>query len=145
MKHLLITSLLAFGLFSINGFSQNGIFGKWVTIDDASKEKKSIVEIYEKDGKVYGKIVKLYRKPGENPDPVCDECDEDDPRYKQKIIGMEVITGLKKNDDVYSDGEILDPKEGKIYDCKIWLEDEKLMVRGYLYFFFRTQTWTRAK
>ena len=145
MKHLLITSLLAFGLFSVNGFAQTGIFGKWVTIDDASKEKKSIVEIYEKNGKVYGKIVKLYRKPGENPDPVCDECDEDDPRYKQKIIGMEVITGLTKNDDVYSDGEILDPKEGKIYDCKIWLEGENLMVRGYLYIFFRTQTWTRAE
>ena len=145
MKNFLITGLLAFSLSISISYAQNSVIGKWVTIDDATKEKKSVVEIYEKNGKLYGKIIKLYRKPDENPDPVCDECDEDDPRYNQKIIGMEIITGLQKDGDEYGDGEILDPKEGKIYDCKIWLEDDKLMVRGYLYFFFRTQTWIRQQ
>ena len=38
-------------------FAQNdGVFGKWATIDDETGEKKSVVEIYERNGKVYGEL-----------------------------------------------------------------------------------------
>ncbi|MEL6845841.1 MAG: DUF2147 domain-containing protein, partial [Bacteroidota bacterium] len=52
--------------------------GKWKTIDDETNKPKSIVEIYERNGKLYGKVVKLFREPGEEQDPKCDECDTDD-------------------------------------------------------------------
>lgn len=122
------------------------IIGKWKTIDDETGNPKSIVEIFQKDdGKFYGKIIKLFRKEGEDPDPVCDKCDEEDARYNQKLIGMEIITELEKDDDFeYEDGEILDPKNGKVYDCKLWVEDGKLQVRGYVLFFHRTQEWLRV-
>jgi len=120
------------------------VFGKWKTIDDETGEAKSVVEIYQQNEKVYGKIIKLFRQPGENPDPLCDECPEDDPRYKQKVIGMEIIKGLEKDGDEYVGGTVLKPDEGKIYKCKIWIEDGKLKIRGYWGLFYRTQTWVRV-
>lgn len=120
-----------------------GIFGRWVTIDDNSGKKRSIVEISERGGKAYGKIVQLFREPGEEADPVCDECDAADDRYNMKVIGMEFIRGMVRDDDEWDDGTILDPENGKVYDCKLWVEEGKLKVRGYVAFFFRTQTWVR--
>ena len=95
----------------------------------------------EKDGLYYGKIIKLFRGPDEEQDPICDECE--DHRKDQKIIGMEIITDMKynKGDEEYKKGEILDPESGNIYDCRMWVEDGNLKVRGYLLFFYRTQTW----
>lgn len=102
-----------------------------------------MVEIYEKGGKVYGKIIKLFRKQGEDPDPICNECDSDDTRYKKKIIGMEIIADMEKSKEDYSGGKILDPATGKIYGCKLWLEGNDLKVRGYWGPFYRTQTWKK--
>jgi len=119
------------------------VVGKWKTIDDNSGEERSVVEIFEKGGKIYGKIIKLYRKQGEDPDPVCDECDSDDSRYKKKIIGMEIITDMSRSGDEYDEGNILDPENGKIYRCKLWIENSDLKVRGYWGPFFRTQTWKK--
>ena len=135
--------LTALILISISTAAQS-IVGKWKTIDDASGEQKSVVEIYEKAGRIYGKIVRIFPGPGDDPDPVCDECDAADPRYGKKIIGMEIITGLSQNDREYEDGEILDPENGKVYRCKLWLEGENLKVRGYWGPFYRTQTWKKA-
>lgn len=120
------------------------IVGKWKTIDDKTGEPKSIVEIYEKNGKFYGQIKELFIKEGDNPDPTCDKCPADDPRKDQPTKGMVIVQELVKNNGEYSGGTILDPKEGKIYTCKMWVEDGKLMVRGYIAFFFRTQTWHKA-
>ncbi len=148
MKNLsyLFSALVIILLFSINIQAQHDeITGYWKTIDDETGQPKSVVKIYLKDGKLYGDIVKLFRKPGEDPDPICDKCDEDDPRYNKKILGMTIINGLKyeEDDNEWDDGEILDPKKGKTYDCKLWVENGKLQVRGYVLFFHRTQEWLR--
>ena len=95
--------------------SQDSVFGKWKTIDDETGEAKSVVEIYERDGMTFGKIVKLFPNKNEDPDPICDLCPEDDPRHGDKIIGMEIIKGLKKDGDTYSGGTVLKPDEGKIF------------------------------
>ena len=127
-----------------NVCAQNAaIIGQWQTIDDETGKPKAIVQIDEQGGKVYGKIVQLFRKPGENPDPVCRKCT--DHRKNQKIIGMVILEQLEPKGQEWSGGKILDPANGKIYDCKIWLEAGQLKVRGYLGFFFRTQTWQRVK
>jgi uncharacterized protein (DUF2147 family) len=124
-------------------FSQS-IVGRWKTIDDNSGEERSIVEVYERDGKFYGKIVKLFRKAGEDPDPICDECDSDDDRYKKKIVGMEIIRKMEKSGNDFEDGTILDPETGKVYRCKLWVEGQELHVRGYWGPFYRTQTWKKV-
>ncbi len=139
----LIVLLPCFFLMGITASGQ--VVGKWKTIDDETSQPKSIVEIYERDGKVYGKIVRLFRDPGEDPDPVCDQCEPDDGRYNKKIIGMEIMRDMTKSGDSFDGGDILDPNNGKVYRCKIWLEGSNLMVRGYWGPFYRTQTWLKAQ
>src|SRR5688572_4632620 len=123
-------------------YGQTSVLGKWTTIDETTGEVKSIVEIFERNGKVYGKIVKIFTT--EDPDPLCEECPEDDSRFRKKIIGMEIIQGMEKETDGYANGSILDPENGKIYRCKLWTEGNDLKVRGYWGPFYRTQTWKKV-
>jgi uncharacterized protein (DUF2147 family) len=142
MKKLVVLLTVIFSLSIANAQS---ITGKWKTIDDETGKAKSIVEIYKKDGKLYGKIVKLLNPKEEN--PKCTKCP--DYRKNKPILGMNIITGLTPDDNEWEgDDAILDPEAGKLYDCKIWLDENdpnKLNVRGYIGFFFRTQTWYRVK
>lgn len=138
---LLCLGLLIGGLTSANAQS---VFGKWKTIDDETGEPKSIVEIYEQEGQVFGKIVEILNK--DRQDAKCTECDGEN--KNKPILGMVIIEGLEKEDDTYEGGTILDPKKGKEYRCKIWVDEEnnnKLNVRGYIAFLFRTQEWFRVK
>ncbi|MBN8701634.1 MAG: DUF2147 domain-containing protein [Bacteroidetes bacterium] len=125
------------------GMSAQSVVGKWKTIDDKTGKPKSVVEIFEKNGKLYGKIIKLFRTPQEDQDPICDKCDDD--RKNKKIINMEIIRDMKKDGDEWEDGTIMDPNNGTVYDCKLWLEGGNLKVRGYVLFVYRTQTWLPYK
>lgn len=137
--------LIVLGLSNLSFAQQDPLIGKWKTIDDETHEPKSIVEIYMKDGKFYGRIDSLFRKPGEDPNPICDKCPDDDPRKNKPVKGMVIIKDMVKDGNKYVGGTILDPKKGKIYRCKLWIEDGKLKVRGYIAFLYRTQTWYRVK
>lgn len=137
--------LIIFALAAPPAIAQLSVIGKWQTIDDTSQEVRSIVELFELDGKIHGKIVKIYLKPGETPDPLCTACDPADDRYNKKVIGMEILRGMQQEKDSYAGGEILDPEAGKVYRCRIWLENGLLKVRGYWGPFFQTQTWKRAQ
>lgn len=141
MKKIIVLTFSAFFLISSHAMSQDTIFGKWKTIDDETGKPKSIVEIYEKDGKAYGKVVEITDP--EKQEAVCDECDKDDPRKNERILGMVVLKDMEKDDDEWDDGTILDPNNGKVYRCKMWLEEGQLQVRGYIGFSLlgRTQTW----
>ncbi|WP_294286049.1 DUF2147 domain-containing protein [uncultured Chryseobacterium sp.] len=137
MKKLLLT--FALSLFGVMTFAQ--IEGKWKTIDDETKQAKSIVEIYKRGDQYYGKISQLLIKPA---NPNCTECKDD--RKNKPIVGMEIIRGLKKDGNEFTDGTITDPKTGKTYKCTIKREGDKLNVRGYLGFSLigRTQTWQKV-
>ena len=137
-------SFLVFLILLVTTAGAQSVLGKWKTIDDESGEARSIVEISENGGKVTGKIIKLFPQPNLDPDPVCDKCDSSDPRYKKKIIGMEIIRNMAKDGAEYAGGDVLDPQNGKIYRAKIWLEGKDLKLRGYWGPFYRTQTWQRA-
>ncbi len=139
MRTLLILLIL-----STNCLAQSSIVGKWTTIDDESGDARSVVEITERGSKVFGKIIKLYPNPDEDPDPICDQCPQDDERFNKKIIGLEIIKNMKWSEKELTEGSILDPESGKIYNCKIWLEGNELRVRGYWGPFFRTQTWKKV-
>lgn len=127
-----------------NSTLAQSVIGKWKTVDDNTGEPRSLVDIYEREGKIFGKITKLFPKIGEDPDPVCDDCDPEDSRYLKKIIGMEIIESLARDDEEYGGGYILDPENGKVYRCKIWVEGNLLKVRGYLGPFYRTQSWLKT-
>ena len=119
------------------------IEGKWKTIDDETGKPKSIVEIFKKsDGKYYGKVIQLLIKPI---DPNCSSCKDD--RKGKPILGMEVIRGLKKNQNDFDSGTITDPKTGKTYKCSIKREENRLIIRGYLGISLigRNQTWHKVE
>lgn len=146
MRTKMFSGLLFLGLFVGGLVSANAqtVFGKWKTIDDETGDPKSIVEIYEQNGQVYGKIVEILNK--DRQDARCTECDGEN--KDKPILGMVIIEGLEKDDDAYEGGTILDPNKGKEYKCKIWVDEEnndKLNVRGYIAFLFRTQEWFRVK
>lgn len=137
MKKLLLT--MAFSLFGVLSFAQ--IEGKWKTIDDETKQAKSIVEIYKKGDQYYGKVSQLLIKPA---NPNCVDCKDD--RKNKPILGMEIIRGLKKDGDEFSGGTITDPKTGKTYKCTITRKGDQLNVRGYIGISLmgRTQTWQKV-
>ncbi|MFV5696301.1 DUF2147 domain-containing protein [Flavobacterium sp. LB3P122] len=120
------------------------VIGKWKTIDDETGKAKSIVEIYEKSGKIYGKVIEILEE--EHRKKVCTNCSGED--KNKPILGMTVIKGLTKEGNQYTRGKILDPKNGKLYKCYITLESkDKLKVRGFIgiSLFGRTQYWYRVK
>lgn len=118
--------------------------GKWNTIDDKSGKVMSEVEIYEQGGKLFGKITALADPNDAAGKPkICTPCEGAD--KNQPVVGLIIIRDLVLDGDSYTGGTLLDPDDGKIYDGEVWLEDGKLKVRGYLAFFYRTQTWVRAK
>jgi uncharacterized protein (DUF2147 family) len=132
-------------LFSIgNLLSQTSLEGKWITIDDNTKKPKSIIELKLVKGKLEGTILKVYLEKGQPENPLCDKCS--DHRKNKPVVGMKVMHGLYRSGNEYKGGEILDPENGKIYSCKLWLEDgnpNKLNLRGYLGPFYRTQQWIK--
>ena len=132
MAGLLITALAT---------AQNAFLGEWVTIDDESGEKKSIVNIYKADnGMYYGQIVTLF----ENPDALCTECKDAD--YNQPIVGLTIVRDMQLVEGELRGGKVLDPAKGKIYYAKIYLENGNLILRGSLDkrgLIGRSQTWIR--
>ncbi len=120
------------------------VIGTWKTIDDKSGKAKSVLSVYMNGEKLYAKVIRVLEKGKEN--ATCKECKGQ--LKDQPIVGMQIINGLsKKGENEYAGGTILDPENGQSYRCKIWLNRDnpnELMVRGYLAFFFRTQTWLRT-
>lgn len=138
----LYTSLTLILLFASFSFGQS-VIGTWKNIDDKDGKEKSLIEVYEENGKLYGKVVKLL--PGASIS-TCEKCKGD--RKNQPIEGMVIMWDLEKDGKQYSDGEIIDPASGKIYSCFIELaEANKLEVRGYMGFSLlgRSQYWIRAE
>lgn len=130
MKKILL--MMTFAVISLTAYSQD-IFGTWIT-----EAGDGNVEIYENNGKVFGKIVWLKKgadtKDTHNPDAKLKE---------RKLIGVNLLSGLTKKGDKYEGGKIYDPKSGKTYKCAIWLDGKELKVRGILGIFHSTQTWKR--
>jgi len=119
--------------------------GLWQNIDDETGKPKALIRITESNGMLQGQIEKLFRAPNEDQSPKCDKCT--DARKDKPVVGMVILTGLKKDGDQYSGGEILDPNNGKVYKSKLELTDggKKLKMRGYIGMpmLGRTQTWVR--
>jgi uncharacterized protein (DUF2147 family) len=130
MKKLFLSLVLM--LMAATGYSQN-IMGKWIT--EAGDAK---VEIYKAGDKVNGKIIWLKKGP-----ETKDEHNPNEKLRSRKLMGVNILSGLEEKKDKWENGRIYNPKNGKDYKCTIWLEGDKLKVRGYIGFLYETQTWKR--
>lgn len=121
--------------------------GVWKTIDDVTGKERSIVRIIEVNGELQGTVEKIFERPGDDPEHLCDKCKGE---LKDKpVIGMTIVWGLKDKGDVWKGGKILDPDNGKTYSCKMELAEngKELNVRGFIGISLigRTQTWYRLE
>ncbi|KAB1064065.1 DUF2147 domain-containing protein [Salibacter halophilus] len=144
MKAILIAVAV---LFSTSLFAQNAdaVLGKWET-----KNGKSHVEIYKKDGEYYGKIVWLKEPLNEEGKPKVDKNNPEEDMRSRPLKGLELLREFEydADDEMWEDGEIYDPESGDTYSCEMSLEgDNKLKVRGYLGISLlgRTTVWTRVE
>lgn len=122
--------------------AKDQIEGRWY-----NEEKTAQVEIYlAKDGKYYGKIVWL-KEPEKNGKPRLDENNTNTASRSKPLMGLLLLKSFKKDGNVYDDGTIYDPKNGKTYSCKITYKNATtLSIRGYvgISMIGRTTTWTKA-
>ncbi|WP_350285504.1 DUF2147 domain-containing protein [uncultured Croceitalea sp.] len=140
-KYLVVFACLCFFQMA----SGQSISGKWKTIDDRNGNAKAIIDIYLQDGLLYGKVLKILEKGKEN--AKCIKCDGE---LKDKPVqGMIIIDGFKKTDDYeYKGKRLFDPEQAMTFRGRVWMDPknpDKLKVRGYLAFLYRTQTWLRAE
>jgi len=141
MKKILLSLILASMTYAC-AYAQD-VIGKW-KLDDGS----AIVEVY-KSGDVYnGKIVWLSEPNEADGTPAVDGNNPDKSLRSRRLIGLNMLHGLKKSDGEYSGGKIYDPSNGKTYNCSMKVEGDVLHVRGSLDkkgLLGRTMDWFRVK
>ena len=149
LKKQIILSACLIGLLAGNAYSQatDPAIGVWRTIDDKTNQPASLIKIEEANGLLQGTIIKTFPAPGETPLVYCNLCKDD--RKDKPLIGMKIMSDLKQDGaGTWSDGKILDPKNGETYKVKVATEDGKKMdVRGYIGIplLGRTQVWYKAE
>lgn len=144
---LLLTTLLFVAAFSLQGWAADpSLAGVWsmpvLKGKDKGKERLQ-VEIFEKDGAYYGKIVKL--APGVPADAVCTKCKKD--RKDKPLMGMLILWDMKKEAGRYAGGSVYDVDEGKDYKCSIAMaSQDKLKLTACLFSLIcESHYWTRVK
>jgi uncharacterized protein (DUF2147 family) len=148
-----IISALAVGIIltasSVFGADADRILGLWNTAENKSK-----IEIFKCGDKYCGRIAELKEpnytaddKDGPVGQPKVDRKNPDPSLRTHPLLGMELMHGFTySGKNVWEEGKIYDPEDGKYYKCKMTLSaPNRLDVRGFIGFSLlgRTTTWTR--
>lgn len=118
---------------------EKDILGVWLTESQDAK-----IKIYKSQNKYFGKVIWIKEPLDKDGKPVVDRNNPESALQKQPILGLSIITNMAYSNKEWSGGKIYDPKNGESYTCKLWLDDGKLKVRGYVGWFFDTKTWSKS-
>ena len=139
IRAVLLPALLLLSLFTS---AESTVSGYWKSIDDQTGKVTAFWKLEIKDNRLLGYLVNY---PGMKPENVCMQCKGELQEFFEKPIINTAWLNLSKNrDGIWDDGYIIDSGKGEKYKAKVWLEDGSLMMRGYIGFFFHTQTWLRT-
>lgn len=121
----------------------DAILGSW-----ANPNGQDHILIYKKGNKYFGKLDWIKVPNDETGKPKTDKNNPDPALRSRPDLGLELLKDFTfDGDNVYEDGTVYDPKNGKTYSCKLTLEGNTLRLRGYvgISLFGRTELWTRVK
>jgi uncharacterized protein (DUF2147 family) len=145
MKKSFFLTASAIILFSFSATAQLSLAKTWL-----NQEKDGKIRVFlGTDGKYHGQIVWL-KEPDENGKPKLDKENPDPEKRKKPVLNLQILHGLeKKSETEYVNGKIYDPKNGKTYDCKMTIiNDKRVDLRGFVLgmpFLGRTSSWTLAE
>jgi len=145
MKYFALICLSFFLSIAANLVSEDSIIGFWKTVDDKTGKPRSLVAVYEYKGKYFGRLIATYKPNGAFHDSIYSPEERasgvvGEPYYS----GLDFIYDLEKEGTRYTNGYILDPEEGRLYEAEVWREKNNLIVRGEILFFGKNQTWPIA-
>jgi uncharacterized protein (DUF2147 family) len=119
--------------------------GLWEQVDERTGKPESWFKITERNGIYEGAFAKIFFKPGEDPNWICDKCQGAD--KGRPVQGLTFIRGMRRNGLSYEGGTIMDPRDGQVYRALMRLtpDGKTLEVRGYLgiSLFGQSQIWHR--
>ncbi|PSR11034.1 MAG: hypothetical protein DA408_07080 [Bacteroidetes bacterium] len=139
MKILLIAVQLFLATTIFCQTNSNDLLGVWLNESGNGK-----VEFYQVGDQFFGKIIWI--NPKENPTENLTDLKNPNPKLRGRPVqNMEVISHLTFEENEWVRGSAYSQERGEYFKCKNWLTSSReLKVRGYVGWFYQTETWEKV-